>query len=263
MTDRINEKNVLDALKDLAPHAALGLQIKGLVHNLSGVAQAISMQADLLAMIFEQMREKAADITATGPSAATCDLARLIEEKSVIVERLAAKSEEMQRLLHTAAGFVFAEPGSIPVIVAKVVADELEISSADMFFKHKVKKEVAIADDLPLLTVERQALQMVLHLLIRNSIESLTASQTADPTISLRAGLDGGRIRIEVEDNGVGDPEIIDRIFDPFFTTRDGHSGIGLWLARYLVERNRGKLTCERLGKGALFALEFDAGGRS
>ena len=41
--------------------------------------------------------------------------------------------------------------------------------------------------------------------------------------------LDGSRVLLEVEDNGVGIPDsIIDKVFEPFFTTKESQKGIGL-----------------------------------
>ncbi len=258
MSGKNDEKRLFAALEDLAPLAAMGLMAEGLVHNLSGVAQAISMQTDILGMAFEKMREKVADLDAAGDSEPLGDLCALIEEKSAIIDRLTNKGEEMQRLLHTAAGFVFSEPGSIPVIVLDMVVDELDLAETDMFFKHKVKKKVDITPSLPVLTACRHDLQMALHQLLRNSIEALAAAGTPEPEIIIRADHHEGRLRIGVEDNGQGDPEIIDRVFAPFFSTRDGHSGLGLWLAQSLLARNHGRIVCESLASPVRFVIELD-----
>ena len=78
--------------------------------------------------------------------------------------------------------------------------------------------------------------------------------------VELRAGLRGGALVIEYEDDGVGlSPEAQARIFDPFFTTdmRNG-TGLGMHLVYNLVaHRLRGHIACgARPGGGARFVIE-------
>ncbi len=253
--EKIDREKALAAVAGIAPHAALGLMAEGLVHNLSGVAQAISMQADLLAMAFSMLGEKAGNNE---------EVTAIIDARSVTVERLARKSGEMQRLLHAAAGMVFSGAASAPVDVAALVADALDLAACDMFFKHRVAKEVDVAGDIPPVRAARQSLLMIVHQLLKNSAESLAASAPEGPRVRLRAAAAAGRLRIELEDNGAADELDREEIFAPFFTTREGHAGIGLWLARRLAAEAGGTLVCERLGReGALFVFETACGGDS
>jgi two-component system NtrC family sensor kinase len=60
-----------------------------------------------------------------------------------------------------------------------------------------------------------------------------------------------------VADTGNGIPdELIDRIFEPFFTTKEvgRGTGLGLSLARRIIEAHGGDLTVESIpGQGATF----------
>jgi PAS domain S-box-containing protein len=79
--------------------------------------------------------------------------------------------------------------------------------------------------------------------------------------IVLRTFRAGAEACIEVSDNGPGVPaDLADRIFDPFFTTRagSGGTGLGLWLARGIVEEEGGTLgLSERAGGGAVFRISL------
>jgi hypothetical protein len=73
-----------------------------------------------------------------------------------------------------------------------------------------------------------------------------------------------GIISIEVEDNGKGvDPKLAKRIFEPGYTTRKGGWGLGLPLARRVVEEyHHGSLRLVRSGReGSLFVIEIPAEG--
>lgn len=69
-----------------------------------------------------------------------------------------------------------------------------------------------------------------------------------------------GVITIEVEDNGRGiEPKAVKRIFEPGYTTRKGGWGLGLALARRVVEEyHHGRLKLIRTGpEGSLFVMEI------
>jgi len=78
--------------------------------------------------------------------------------------------------------------------------------------------------------------------LVRNALQ---ASPPGRP-VHLRLGLDGDRLRVEVEDHGEGmAPEVLARAGEPFFSTRgSGHGlGLGLFVARSLAEQLGGDLS--------------------
>lgn len=52
--------------------------------------------------------------------------------------------------------------------------------------------------------------------------------------------VEDGRSVVTISDNAGGIPdEIIDKVFEPFFTTKGPQgSGIGLFMSKYIIERN-------------------------
>ena len=57
--------------------------------------------------------------------------------------------------------------------------------------------------------------------------------------------VEGPYVKVSVADTGSGmPPEVAARAFEPFFTTKgDLGSGIGLWVAKQLVERRGGQIS--------------------
>lgn len=88
---------------------------------------------------------------------------------------------------------------------------------------------------------------------------------TEDGTVTVRAARAGGRIHIEVQDDGVGmDAAELVRVFEPF---EQGHAGVhrgtglGLAISRRLCEALGGTLTAESaVGVGTCFRIDLPAG---
>lgn len=96
-------------------------------------------------------------------------------------------------------------------------------------------------------------LEWVLEVLIKNAMDAL-GGQNGEVVISATPLPEGGA-RIRVHDNGPGVPRRLrKRIFDAGFTTKDRGWGIGLSLARRIVEENHdGRLLLADTDRGAAF----------
>jgi signal transduction histidine kinase len=69
---------------------------------------------------------------------------------------------------------------------------------------------------------------------------------------------DDQKVRITVRDTGKGIPQSIrEKIFDPFFSTREKGSGLGLTIARRIIEDHQGQITFESNGQGTAFFIEL------
>ena len=84
-----------------------------------------------------------------------------------------------------------------------------------------------------------------------------------DGVITLATSLEGGMVRVDVQDNGAGiAPENIARIFDPFFTTKEigQGTGLGLSIVYKIVREHGGTISVESLlGQGTTFTVRLPA----
>lgn len=118
---------------------------------------------------------------------------------------------------------------------------------------------VELDDSTPPVRVDPAHIERVLA----NVIENALAATPPTRRVVVAAQVDGGEVRIRVDDEGPGlDPDALDRIFEPF--ERGGErahgSGLGLAIARGFAETNGGRLWAEAspLG-GAAFVLALPA----
>lgn len=113
--------------------------------------------------------------------------------------------------------------------------------------------------DISAVGYPNEYVQALLNIII-NAKETLTALQGEERRISVRISEENGRSVVTVLDNGGGiDEDALPKIFDQYFTTRPecGGAGIGLYLAKMIIEKNmKGRLSARNVGGGAEFRIE-------
>jgi len=113
-----------------------------------------------------------------------------------------------------------------------------------------------VAADLPPVDADPTQLEIVLHNLVANAIDALSAAQGAARRIVIAAERRGDQAWLTVADSGPGvPPDITSRIFEPFVTTKSGGMGLGLAISRSLLRAQGGEL--EYCGADAASGARF------
>jgi signal transduction histidine kinase len=120
-----------------------------------------------------------------------------------------------------------------------------------------VTVRVAVPEPTPVVLADRDRIQQVLLNLVLNGVQAMKRGGT----LTIEAQPERERVAITVTDTGSGIPaDVLPRIFDPYFTTRRGGLGLGLTLARRIVEAHGGTLDVESTpGRGSRFRLRLAA----
>ncbi|PYJ46361.1 MAG: hypothetical protein DME85_11145, partial [Verrucomicrobia bacterium] len=104
-----------------------------------------------------------------------------------------------------------------------------------------------------------QLLQVLLNITI-NALEAMTAMPSDARRLVIRASRDGnGDSLVSVRDSGPGFPSgTAEQLFEPFFSTKAEGTGMGLAIARSIVEAHGGKLWGENCDAGgACFTIRL------
>ncbi|MFH1811458.1 MAG: HAMP domain-containing sensor histidine kinase [Pseudomonadota bacterium] len=104
-------------------------------------------------------------------------------------------------------------------------------------------------------SMDRPRMEQVLVNLLRNARQACEG----DAEVLVGARVDNGQLLLEVRDHGPGiAADDLDRIFEPFVTTRVRGTGLGLALARRIVEEHGGRISASNQpGGGARFVIEI------
>jgi signal transduction histidine kinase len=180
-------------------------------------------------------------------------------------ERLAIVAAEADRLQGIVDGFLSFSRGLddlqlgpvVPHAVARELALLLETRAADV----GVKLEVKGSEELVLNADGRKLRQALLNLVL-NAMQASPPGETV--TIEV-AKCCGGAACMKVIDRGQGmTAEVLERIRRPYYTTREGGSGLGVAVARGLIEQHGGQLHYSSSpGKGTTVTIDMPACARA
>ena len=114
-----------------------------------------------------------------------------------------------------------------------------------------------LPSQLTYIRADRKMFVNILNNLVLNAIQSIPEGRARQIDIFVKAKVDC--ILIEIKDNGMGIPEELqDKIFVPYFSTKYSGSGIGLALAKRLVEDMKGAIWFETsFQNGTSFFIEM------
>ena len=148
------------------------------------------------------------------------------------------------------------ETSYAPIRPNEIISDLVRIVKAAALAR-KINLVTEINESGPVLGNRVQLLQVLLNLTM-NAFEALGAMRAESRRVVIRAEAGAGeQICLSVQDSGPGFPDgIIDQLFEPFFTTKTEGTGMGLAIARSIIEAHGGTLSGRNGAKGgALFTV--------
>ncbi len=174
------------------------------------------------------------------------------------LEKTAKQAQRAGNIIQRIRSFVKrSEPNRTESDVETMVNESLELAEIELR-RFNVRLIRHIADDLPVLLVDRILIEQVLVNLLRNAAESIDAAQRQAPERSVelrvtRSFFEGKKgVEFSVQDSGKGiAPEVMARLYEAFYSTKADGMGIGLSLCRSIIESHRGRLIAENLYNGS------------
>jgi PAS domain S-box-containing protein len=159
---------------------------------------------------------------------------------------LATAESELERVSHIARQTLgyYRDTGSPTEVYLHDLMENVLSVYRSKLLVHNISVESKF-NDLRKIKVRSGEIVQVFSNLVSNAIDAMPQAGTLSISMSRTMKLDGDGVQTIISDTGCGiSRENLGRVFEPFFTTKGNlGTGIGLWVAKQLIERNGGQIS--------------------
>jgi signal transduction histidine kinase len=218
----LREVTALEAEKERGERlATVGNMAAGVAHELRNPLNAVSMGMQRLRGEFDPAPRE--------------DYLRIVDLVQGEVRRLNTIVEEFLSLARPMA--LKREPINVAILLDEVLGlVESEASAAGIGIEREIPAHLAV------LHADRDRIKQVLLNLVLNAIQAMPTGGT----LGLGASAAGGTLTVTVADTGSGiAPDLLPKVFEPYVTTKAQGLGLGLAIARRIVEAHGGAIEAE------------------
>jgi signal transduction histidine kinase len=183
-------------------------------------------------------------------------------------EAMNLEAQQLKRLVDDLRTLSLAEAGELPLTrqatAPRALLERVEAAFSPRAMQAHIALRITCDEQLPALDVDPERMVQVLENLVSNAIRHTDK----DGMIVLSARSAGTDILLAVQDSGRGiAPEALPHVFDRFYrgeagrAAESGESGLGLAIAKSIVEAHGGGITASSpgVGQGATFTIRLPA----
>lgn len=258
------EQKVADRTIDLEQsRKAILHMMKDLKEDMTKLQTIDRLKTEFLSMVSHELRTPITPLKGYLSLLLAGKMGKVMPKQKNTLQILSRQTEHLEDLIGSLLDISRLELGkpiptsTKPLSIKKVIEDVIEALQVTVEGRG-LKLEFKSDKQLPTIVGDDIKLKRVLTNLIGNASKFTPKGGQ----ININAGVEGHNVRIEVVDNGIGlAREYQEKIFEKFFqidssyTRAAGGIGMGLAIARELVELHGGKIWAESggLGRGARF----------
>lgn len=184
-----------------------------------------------------------------------------IHERLETAEMASIQAKELvQRLLTFSKGET---PIRKRIMIKNVIRDAASIALAGS----NVGRELHIPEDLPDVYVDPVQITQVISNIMLNAVQAMPdggnvfvrAKVVSPGEDGIPQSIRSRYVRISIEDQGAGIPwEDLPKIYEPFFTTKLGGTGLGLAMARTILDKHGGYISVKsKRGEGTTIYVDL------
>jgi histidine kinase len=178
----------------------------------------------------------------------------LVSQEANRLGRLVQDLQDLSRVEAHQLDFNFRPAGVTGLVKAAVSRLEPQYQAKNVLMK------TSLADSLPRVLVDADRVMQVLLNLLGNALQYTPAGGQ----VRVEAARRGEGVQVSVSDTGIGiSPEHLSQVFERFYRVDKsrsrvgGGSGLGLTIARHIVEAHSGRIWAESAGTGCGSRFSF------
>lgn len=185
------------------------------------------------------------------------------DEETGYMRRVFTEAERMSRAVENLLSFLRRRQFEPELLDLNELVQQAAALQSYELEKLDIALRFDLDPDLPLTFGDAYSMEVVFLNLLMNAHQAI-ADRNTPGRITIRTQLlpvADGRIAVEFDDNGPGiSKELLHNVFDSFFSTKSTrrHVGLGLTVARRLVQEHQGSLTVNsETGEGTIVRIEL------
>ncbi|MGA3087417.1 MAG: ATP-binding protein [Terriglobales bacterium] len=210
--------------------ATLGEMAAGLAHEIRNPLAGIAGVIEIISR----------DLPSTSPARA-------------VVKDVRQEIAQINRILTDLLETARPHPPQVCVSNLNTTVEHAVMLARQQVLSKPIKIELQQSPDLPEVEHDSDQIHQVLLNLLLNAVQAVDGAGT----VRVEIGTLENCASVAVKDNGRGIPaEHLSHIFRPFYTTKGNGTGLGLSLARRIVEEHHGRIeVSSAVGKGSKFEV--------
>jgi len=234
-------EKLFSAFLDRYRDSTLGSLVKGIIHNLNGSLQILSVQLELL----QRALLKEGDKISPSLNVKADQCLEQLDKMRALLETL------MERGIHDD------QEGPQPIHLNDLLEEEVALQHHNLFFKHHIQVVKSFSRPLPPLTGYYLDFAQAFANLIQNAVEAM--AQTPIKELAVATLIRDDRVQVTIRDTGCGiSEEIRPDLFKPFCTSKGGkHPGLGLFIARELLAPYGASFSYSSRAGETTFSVQF------
>ncbi len=234
------------------------VEIRRLTNESRGAARAMLM-GEVTASLAHELNQPLGAILNNAQAASRILAASqpdLEETKAALADIIRDDRRAVEIIRNVRAFLQRSEAQKSPLSIVDLVTEAKNILRHEATLR-RIAFRVKTAQGLPAIHGNQTQLLQVLVNLITNAFESVAENEIGPRSVAVTASDHEGKVRVSVSDSGNGiDPKVMPRLFNPFVTSKPDGMGMGLAIARTIVEDHGGQIRAtQNAGRGA--TLEF------